>query len=357
MSLCISHLQNCRVQKLKVGQPKKADLDQVEAVSMRAAACWHLGQELLTTVPVCAAKLKENWYDNFANGEGPVNDELQAVLLDKPASFNVRTDIPTLQRLADELSFSKPVGATPEAELTIVVDRFNLLIKQLNYDVTVWQTWRSKCASLKVAAEAAKYQWRLDRRKRCQEAARHFIKSSMAFSVWEKKKTEMAIADVMNLKRALAARTGAKLEDISYVLWFNASAPCLIPTAVMSQQVGLMSWALSDQMRSVGLMMMPIFHTTVESCASTSAPSSRRFSQQETIIVIGATMLCSRRKRMRVTFDPWCIVASSSLQVLLTCSSDLALRLACFFFLKQHRFSWYAITIIISLIITIIKVK
>ena len=34
---------------------------------------------------------------------------------------------------------------------------------------------------------------------------------------------------------------------------------CLIPTAVMSQQVGLMSWALSDQMRSVGLMMMPIF--------------------------------------------------------------------------------------------------
>jgi hypothetical protein len=259
MSLCISHLQNCRVQKLKVGQPKKADLDQVEAVSMRAAACWHVGQELLTTVPVCAAKLKENWYDNFANGEGPVNDELQAVLLDKPASFNVRTDIPTLQRLADELSFSKPVGATPEAELTIVVDRFNLLIKQLNYDVTVWQTWRSKCASLKVAAEAAKYQWRLDRRKRCQEAARHFIKASMAFSVWEKKKTEMAIADVMNLKRALAARTGAKLEDISYVLWFNASAPCLIPTAVMSQQVGLMSWALSDQMRSVGLMMMPIF--------------------------------------------------------------------------------------------------
>ena len=259
MSLCVSHLQNSRVQKLKSTTPKKPDVDHVEAVSMRAAACWHLGQELLTTVPVSAAKLQEAWYDNFAQGDGSVSDEIQAILLDKPASFNIRTDIPTLQRLVEELAFSKPVGATPEAELAIVVDRFNLLLKQLDYDVTVWQTWRSKCASLKVAAEAAKYQWRLDRRKRCQEAARHFIKSTMAFTVWEKRKPKVAIADVMNLKKSVAARTGTKLDDISYVLWLNASVPCLIPAAVLGQQVAVMSWALADQMRSVGLMMTPIY--------------------------------------------------------------------------------------------------
>ena len=260
MQLCVAHIQNVRVTKLEFGNPKKPDTQSTDDISLRAAACWHLGQELLSTVPVNPKALMEAWYNNFAQGDGAVNDELQGLLLDRSSSLNVRSDIPTFKRLVDDLNFSKPIAPTPEAELAIVVDKFHLVVKQLDYDIAVYQTWRSKCASLKTAAESAKHQWRLDRRKRCHEAAKHFMDTSMAFHVWpQKRKPESAIAEIMNLKKALCARSGAKMDEISYIIYLNCSVPCLIPSAVLSQQVAVLSWALSDQMRSVGLLMCPIY--------------------------------------------------------------------------------------------------
>ena len=118
-------------------------------------------------VPVTEVKVKEFWYDPFAQGDCEVETEIDMALLDKSSNFNVQRDVPILRRLCEELNFNKPVGVTPEAELSLTLDKWQLVKKQLQYDPAVFETWHPKCSSIQEAAEQAKHQ-----------AAKTFLSSS-----------------------------------------------------------------------------------------------------------------------------------------------------------------------------------
>ena len=257
MALAVTHLQETQQKKPVKG--RKPDTATVEEISQRAAVCWHLGQELLQLAPVPVDKLNAYWYNNFATGEGAVDSEIQALLLDKAASLNLKLDVPTFRRLVEDLHLAMPVTNSIEADGSLTVDKFALLKKQMDYDVQVFETWRKKCASLHVAAAQAKHEWRLQRRKRCQFAAQTFLQVNLRLFVWDRKKAEEAIACVMHVKRELQQKHGFAAEDLWTLVWHNASAPCLVPQAIWQQQVQLMAWLLNDQMKSMGLVLMPVF--------------------------------------------------------------------------------------------------
>ena len=258
MALCVAHLQNDLKQKPALIR-KKADVAMVEEVSLKAALCHNLAQELLQTMPVPPQKLAEVWQDSFKQGPGLVDSELQGLLMDRSQNLNLRTDIGTFRKLAEAMQFTVPVPNAPEMEVTLAQDKFALLKKQFEYDITVYSVWCRKVENLKVAAETAKHEWRLNRRKRSLQAAQTFVNTCLTLRVWDRKKIDVMIADLMICKRDFTNKVGCNVEDVSFVVYFNASAPCLIPAAVFTQQTALMSWCLNDSMKSIGLVIMPQF--------------------------------------------------------------------------------------------------
>ena len=215
MALLVEHLQNKHLANYFGG--KKPDLAEVEATSQRAALCYHLGQELLQQVPIPLKKLEEAWYQNFCSGDGNVDQELEAALLDKATSFNVAADIQTLKSLVEEMNYTRPMAVTAEAEQALALDKWHYVEKQLEFDMAAFEVWKRKCSSVRAAAEQAKHEWRLSRRKRCLNAADVFIKSCVHLKIWNAKKTEIAIAEVMNMKRTVAVKSGQSVEDIHFL--------------------------------------------------------------------------------------------------------------------------------------------
>lgn len=126
--------------------------------------------------------------------------ELDAVLVDRSESFDPRKDIGIFKKLVDEQVFSRPVAAAPHEENSLTVDKFNLLIKQIEYDVQVYETWTKKCSSVYAARDHAMQQWKLERHRRCTSGAQLFLDSCARLSVWEKSKPETAVSQLLKVK-------------------------------------------------------------------------------------------------------------------------------------------------------------
>ena len=257
MQLCVLRLQKKHVTNVVKTKP---DMSQVEQCSIKATLCWHLGQELLTQFPVPLGKLEEQWLLPFAEGDSEVDNQLETVLLDRSSNFNIQRDVPILRRLVEDLNFSKPVAVTAEAEVSLTIDKWNFVEKQLKYDQAVYETWKRKCASIQQAAEQAKHEWRLQRRRQCQRAAKSFLSNCVQLLVWTTKKPEVSIAEVMNHKKVISSKTGVAQDELSYLVYWNTSVPSLIQKDVLNQQVVLLAWMLADQMASCAMVLMPV-HT------------------------------------------------------------------------------------------------
>ena len=257
MMLMVKFLQACHEQKASYMR-KKPDTQAVEDAAVKAALCWHLGQELLQQVPVDPNKLQAEWYDNFASGENSVDGELQALLMDKSDTFDVKRDCPSLRKLVEDHKFSKPVAMDTVEEVSLQVDKFALIMKQLKYDVQVYTTWTRKVSSVKSAQEHQRHMWLLERRKRCLAVADQFLSRNVKLLVWQKK-VELAIAEIMNAKRDVTQKLSVPADEIYTLVWWNVTSPCLIPAHIYQQSVSLLAWALNDQMKSMALVLMPTF--------------------------------------------------------------------------------------------------
>ena len=68
---------------------KKVETSSMEALSERAAAVWHLGQELLMNVPINPQALASKWTEAWATGSQHVDVEVQVAVMDKSDTFSV----------------------------------------------------------------------------------------------------------------------------------------------------------------------------------------------------------------------------------------------------------------------------
>ena len=258
MDLCVRHLQSTFERKSEHLR-QKADPQTVEDVSLRAAVCWHLGQELLSQVPIDPAKLEQVWYSNFAQGDGPVASELQGILMDKAENFEVRRDCALLKALCEQQNYSKPIAANAVEENALQIDKFAFVMKQLQYDVAVYETWVRKTSSVKTAQEQQRHLWMLQRRKRCEACAEAFLNRSLRLVVFDKRRAEQSIAEVMNFKREVCQQQGVNAKDMYNLVYWNCSAPCLMPQASYQAANTVLAWALNEQMKSAALIMTPTF--------------------------------------------------------------------------------------------------
>ncbi len=257
MELAVLYCQNKFLDK-SVDFRRKPDVDSVENVSLKAAVAVNIQEELLKLVPLDSARLSQEWLHAWAKGDAKVDVELESMILDKSESLDVR-QIPTLKRLLDEHVFTRPIAQTQRKQESLTMDEFNLFVKQMEYDIQVFQTWEKKTVVAEASREHAVFKWKRDSRQQSVSAAELFLQSCARLLVWDKK-AEKNIAEVMNFKRTIMGKMGIDhVGQIPQVIYMNATAPCLVTSSSSSNAVEILTWALADNMQSVGIVMAPVF--------------------------------------------------------------------------------------------------
>ena len=237
---------------------KKLEATCVEAMAERAAAAWEFARELQTHLPIPDAQIEEAWLGPWSRGSEHVDTEIQAVLLEKADSFNIMLHLPTLRKLVDEHSFSSPVKVPVTESDALEVDAFNLLLKQLEYDTLVFENWEKKCSNVWAARYHAEQAFKVGVRAKLQQNAEAFLSACVKLTIWTDK-VEEAIAEVMNYKRDVAQKFALKHSDVPAVVFMNWAAPCIIPALQQDHHIGLLAWALHDNMQSCCLAVSPVF--------------------------------------------------------------------------------------------------
>ena len=178
--------------------------------------------------------------------------------MDKSEDFVVN-QIPTLKKLLEAHLFSPPVSQSVANKTSLEVDEFNLIMRQMKYDVQVFENWKRKCSSVHSARDHALLEFKLLRMKKGQDLAENLLSACTRLLTWGDK-VEGNIADIMNYRRDYIARQlGLKEEKIPMLMLLNWAAPCLIPAALQEQQKSVLTWGLHDNMQSCAIVIAPVF--------------------------------------------------------------------------------------------------
>ena len=256
MSLMVSRMQTSHESQMSFMR-KKPDLAAVESMAERAAAVWNLAQELLHTAPVKLEDVQAAWLTPWANGSEHVDVEVQVLVMDKSEDFTVH-NVPTFKKILDK-HLSSPSAPLASDQQLLEADEFQLLMKQLVYDVKVYETWQAKCSSVYTAREHALHELRSQRRAKANVAALALISSFCKFLTWDATKSETVIGDIMSWRREAISQKLGITQDIPAIVFLNWAAPCLVASGTQTNQIAVMTWALHDNMQSAGLVLSPVF--------------------------------------------------------------------------------------------------
>lgn len=120
----------------------------------------HMAEEVLAIMPVDPGALQEAWHFKYMEGDQGVTVEVQSAIMARSAS-NVR-DIGTLNALMCQHAASCPVpDKTVVGMQQLERDSFDLVQRQLQYDVQALRVARNKRASWESTVYHAKLQHKL----------------------------------------------------------------------------------------------------------------------------------------------------------------------------------------------------
>lgn len=208
-------------------------------------------------MPLNDTIIRKYWLDEWTTGSEHIDIGLQAALMDKAENFDAALHIPTLKKLVDNHCSAAPVAPTIAAKEALVVDEYNFMMKQLDYDVQVFETWEKKCSTVLGARYFKEQEFKLGLKKKCEAAAVHFANSCIKLVSWTS--AAEAITECMNFKRQLHQKLGGSLEDILNIPLLNWVSPCMIPFNFQADQINVLTWALNDNLKSCAIALMPAF--------------------------------------------------------------------------------------------------
>jgi hypothetical protein len=140
-----------------------------------AAFVLSLKKELLAMMPIDEKLVEEMWIEKYVNGDPSVLVEIQSAMLNKTTG-GVK-EMASLEKLMSMHATSCPV---PESTKQVAMqkleeDSFNLMMKQLEYDVQALRVARAKRASYESAVYHAKLQHRVKCYEDSMKAAEWFL--------------------------------------------------------------------------------------------------------------------------------------------------------------------------------------
>lgn len=236
---------------------KKITAAELEATAERAAVVYHLGMEFKNSTPVGEEIMKEKWFEAWADGSAHVDSEVQALILEKSESLKLAS-VPTLKRIMDSQMTSMPIQPS-DAQTARIANEFDLVMKQLDYDLQVIGVWEQKMSSSDVAREHAARDHQLQNHRKCEEGVTTFLEGMSAVTSWDIGPVESVISELLTFKRTLGSKAGVDASSIPVVCLLNWTAPSLIKTDIQDSQVNVLQWALNKNLQSCGLVLYPVF--------------------------------------------------------------------------------------------------
>lgn len=90
--------------------------------------------------------------------------------------------------------------------------------------------------------------------------AKKYLHGCTKFLCWQGQKTEAIIGDILDYKRdEIGEKLNITPSEIPAMIFLNWAAPSLIPALVQESQIGMVTWALHDNMQSVAVVTAPVF--------------------------------------------------------------------------------------------------
>lgn len=261
MELFVRRVHDSHAQLPEYMRKFKKDQAAMDQLAERAAFIWNVGQEFLQQVPVKPGDLQTGFYDLWAFGSSSVDTDAQAALMDKSASFDVTKSMSSLRALMEAHLFTSPVPQSLADKDSLDVDAWELQEKQLCYDLNVFETYKKKCAAAETAREAAKQEWRLRRREKCEQATTQFVDTCCKLVVWDGKKAELTVAEAAKFKREMLQKCGAagQPDRLPALVFLNYTSPCLIYAEHFAAHQHVLTWAMHESGHGVGLLLAPVF--------------------------------------------------------------------------------------------------
>ena len=249
-------------EKLPNFMRKKADPASVEALAERAAVVLHFVKEVLTSCPqLSEAELTKSFIDEWTDGNDQIDFEIQGALLERSDNFVASQHIPSLRKLVDSHMFLLPVGPSAAAAEALEVDAFELVMRQLDFDVKAHAVWLKKCENIHMAKGHAQREWALRRDLECKTAARSFVDKVMKLLTWDGGKVETVIGDIMTFRRHSILQR-MSLQEVPALAFLNWTTPCAVTGNMQDMQTGVLTWLLHDNMQSCAVVLAPVFTYT-----------------------------------------------------------------------------------------------
>ena len=179
-------------------------------------------------------------------------------MLEQPEGWQPHKDIPSLQAFVNSLAGQAPIQPPVGAQESIDIDQFALVMKQLDYDVKVFETWQRKCSNVGAARFHAQQSWKLSQYQRCQGAAQLFCSQFVRLLQWDRK-VEQAITSTIAFRKQAQQRIAAGNDDIPILAVANMSSLSEIPATTYSHMSAYLSWMLADNANNTGLVLYPAY--------------------------------------------------------------------------------------------------
>ena len=137
--------------------------------------------------------------------------------MDQPEGWLPHKNLPSLAMYATEHEATTPIKQSVGMQEQIDVDRLTLLLKQLEYDQRVYETWVKKCSSAQTARFHTQQSWRLDQFQRCKQNAEKLLSQAVKAIFWDRK-AEHVITEIIHFRK----RHNSKLD--AHLMRFNSSS-------------------------------------------------------------------------------------------------------------------------------------
>ena len=166
----------CQNRKMPTGMRVKLQRPQWDRIAEECACVVHMAEEVLAIMPVDQAALHEAWHQKYIEGDQAVSVEIQSAIMARSAA-NVR-DIGTLNALMCQHASNCPV---PQKDIVgmqqLERDSFDLVVRQLQYDVQALRVAKSKRSTWEATVYHAKLQHKVAVHETSMKAAQWFLQN------------------------------------------------------------------------------------------------------------------------------------------------------------------------------------
>ena len=257
MVLMVRRVQHLNADANKLAK-KKITASEMESIAETAAVLYQLAVEFQKSSPVSDDIMKEKWLDAWAAGSPHVDSEVRALIMEKSDSLKLAS-VKSLKAIMDAQMISMPVQPSEAQSARLAKDEFDLLIKQMDYDLQVIGVWKAKMAHSDVAREHAVRDHKLQVHAKVQQSVDDFMDTFARITSWDIGPVESVISELLTFRRNLASKAGVDVKAIPMICLLNWTAPSLIKCDTQDMQINVMQWALSDNLESCGLVLYPVF--------------------------------------------------------------------------------------------------